>query len=153
MRFTGTNASLELIAFLAVVCWMIYGATQSSKKARRQADMEHAERMKLLEMGLVPQPSGLEWPAAAVCIAIGAGVPISSFLVVWLACLTTKIPGPVWMAPVFVSFAAIGSTRKLALRIIDPRGKARTSAHEKSAWTVEKPAFDPEAFDVVGSRG
>jgi hypothetical protein len=150
MRFTGT---LELFAFLAVVCWMIIGSTQAVKKAQRKREMEHDERMRSLEMGLVPHPRGLDWPAATVCIAIGAGVPIGSFVVAWLACLTAGVPEQIWFAPVFVSFAAIGTARKLALRIIEPKGNARTFAREKSASSVEKPVFDPETFDVVGSRG
>jgi hypothetical protein len=153
MRFTETTGTLELFAFLAVVGWMIIGSIQAVKKAQRKREMEHAERMRALEMGLVPQPRGLDWPAAAVCIAIGAGVPIGSFVVAWLASLTADVPKQIWLAPVFVSFAAIGSTRKLALRIIEPKGNARTFAREKSASSVEKPVFDPETFDVVGSRG
>jgi hypothetical protein len=79
-------------------------------------------------------------------------VPIGSFVVCWLATLTAHAPDGIWVAPVFVSFAAIGSSRKLAYRLIDPRSRLKKSSKAGSAPTG-KPEFDPDAFDVVGSRG
>jgi hypothetical protein len=153
MRFSGSNPTLELLAFLGVLGWMMYGSSQSFKKAQRKKEMEHAERMKLIEMGLVPDPpSGLDWPAATVCIAIGAGVPIGSFLVAWLASLTTQVPSQIWVAPVFVSFAAIGATRKLAFRMMSGQGKTWFEVATRSAKPAWKEAFDSEAFEPVESR-
>ena len=123
------------------------------QRAHRHKEMEHAERMKSLEMGLVAQPSGLDWPAASVCIAVGAGVPIGSFVVAWLAMLTADAPAGVWVASVFVSFAAINSARKLACRMIDPKSVSRKGFFEQASVPDRKPAFDPDAYDVVGSRG
>ena len=105
-----------------------------------------------MEMGLAPWPASLNWPAAVVCIAIGAGVPIGSFGICWLATLTAEVPDGIWFAPVFVSFSAVGAARKLAYRILDPKSGAKKPAYAQSA-TIGKPEFDPDAFDVVGSRG
>jgi hypothetical protein len=143
---------LEQFMTLGVLALVVIGIVSGLKQAQRRKELEHLERIKAMEMGLAPQPSGLDWPSAAVCIAIGAGVPIGSFVVAWLATLTADAPDGIWVAPVFVSFAAIGATRKLAYRIIDPRSGSKKPAYAQSAPTG-KPEFDPDAFDVVGSRG
>jgi hypothetical protein len=140
------------VAVIGIVGLFLAGFLSANKQAHRRKEMEHLERMKALEMGVNPQAVGLDWPGAAVCIAIGAGVPIGSFLVAWLAALTAPVPHAIWVAPVFVSLAAIGSARKLAYRFIDPRSKSKKPAYARSVPTG-KPEFDPDAFDVVGSRG
>jgi hypothetical protein len=149
------NSPNEMVLFatLGFASLVIVGVATGVKQAHRRKELEHAERMKSLEMGLVPQPSGLDWPAASVCIAIGAGVPIGSFVVAWLAALTAHVPGVIWLAPVFVSFSAIDSARKLAYRVIDPKVGSRQGGPDRSASPAGKPEFDPDAFDVVGSRG
>jgi hypothetical protein len=145
---------IELFIILVVLGLLLVGAITAVQQAHRSKEMEHSERMKSLEMGLVPQPGGLDWPAASVCIAIGAGVPIGSFVVAWLATMTAEVPGEIWFAPAFVSFAAIGSARKLAYRIIDPsKSITRKSVIKQAPMSDGKPAFDPDAYDVVGSRG
>ena len=144
---------IVLSANLAFVGLVLTWASTAVKQARRRREMEHAERMKAMEMGLVPPPGGLNWPAAAVCIAVGAGVPIGSFLVSWLATLTAGAPNEIWYAPVFVSFAAIGAARKLACRVIDPKSGSCKAPGDRAPATAGKEAFDPDAFDVVGSRG
>ena len=141
------GTGLSTLMSIAVLSLMVH-------KAHRRREMEHAERMRALEMGLVPQPRGMDWPAAAVCIAIGAGVPIGSFIVAWLAVLTAAhTPKAIWVAPVFVSFAAIGAARKLAYRIIDPKSGPHKDLVGRSPSPAGKEAFDPDAYDVVGSRG
>ena len=114
--------------------------------------MEHLERIKAMEVGLAPPPSGLDWPTAAVCIAMGAGVPVGSFAITWLATLTDETSGGIWVAPVFVSIPAIIAARKLAIRAFEPRPGAGKPDYVPSS-PAGKPAFDPEAFDVVGRRG
>jgi hypothetical protein len=143
---------LEQFVSLGVLALVIIGITSGMKQSHRRKELEHLERIKAMEMGLTPQPTGLDWPAAAVCIAIGAGVPVGSFLVAWLATLTADAPDGIWVAPVFVSFAAIGATRKLAYRLIDPRSGIKRPIPARSA-PLGKPEFDPDAYDVVGSRG
>jgi hypothetical protein len=146
---------MRLFAGTAMLGFVFMGIAFGASKARRRKEMEHAERMKALEMGLVPLPSGLDWPAAAVCIAVGAGVPLGSFLVSWLATLTADAPDEIWIAPVLVSFAALGTTRKLAYRIIDPKSGLRKDLVERVSAPAgkDKEAFDPDAYDVVSSRG
>lgn len=150
MHSTGWDGSYAILGIMAL---FVFGSASAMRRAQARKEMEHRERMKALEVGLVPQPSGLDWPAAAVCIALGAGVPVGSFLVAWLAALTAGAPDGIWVAPVFVSFAAIGASRKLASRIIDPRPASRRDSFARQGNPAAKPAFDPDSFDVVGARG
>ena len=55
------------------------------KYARRERELEHAERMKALELGrTLPQDEPL-WSPGRLCLAIGVGVPIGVFGFAWLA--------------------------------------------------------------------
>ena len=144
---------MEMFLVFGCPCFLVLAVSiLGLKQAHRRKEMEHLERIKALEMGVSPLPGGLDWPGAAVCIAIGAGVPIGSFAVVLLAALATHVPNAIWVAPVFVSFSAVSAARKLATRLIDPRSGGKKPAYAPST-TTGKPAFDPDAFDVVGSRG
>jgi hypothetical protein len=140
---------LSLGSLALVIIW----AASSNRQARQRKEMEHAERMKAMELGLAPQPYGLTWPAASICIAVGAGVPVGSFVVAWLAILTADAPPAIFVAPVFVSVAALNATRKLALRLIDPKAGVIHRPSSANAAPVGKPEYDPDAFDVVGRRG
>lgn len=143
---------VERLAAYGALALAFIGTTSWIRQARLDKEMERRERLKAMEMGLVPPPAGLSWPAAAVCIAIGAGVPIGSFLVAWLAVLTADVPAGVFVAPVFVSLSAVSAARKLAYRVIDPKSAAKTPSFAQSK-PAGKPEFDPDAYDVVGSRG
>ena len=109
---------------------------------------QHAERMKSLETGR-SVPGESSWPQAFVCAAVGAGVPVGSFLFTFLAWVNTySTPGEIWIAPAVVSIVAVMSTVKLATHLFAPAKDYATDASRNG-----KPAFDPDAYDVVGSRG
>ncbi len=145
-------ASLGTFAGVWILGFILSGINSANKQAHRRKEMEHLERIKAMELGIMPSSAGLTWPAAASCIAIGAGVPVGSFAVCWLASLTAHVPGGIWVAPVFVSLSAIQAARKIAYRSLDLKSGAKwpTSIPSKSTG---KPEFDPDAYDVVGSRG
>ena len=142
--------SIEVIVVLAVVGAIGSGFVAALHQAHRRKELEHEERMAAMNMGLPPSPHGLNWPAAMVCIAVGAGVPIGTFAVALIATVVGEVPGGIWVAPVFVSFAAIKMAEKLAFRTLKGKPEVRASSAPKAA---AKPAFDPEAFEVVGRRG
>ena len=144
---------IDRFVILGGLALIVIGALSKAKQAQRRKEMEHLERMKALEMGVAPSPVGMDWPAAAVCMAIGAGVPVGSFAICWLATLTADAPDGIWVAPVFVSFSAIGAARKLAHRVIDPRSGSKKKPTCARSAPAGKPEFDPDAFDVVGRRG
>lgn len=120
------------------------------KHLGKKREMEHRERMKALEMGL-PATGGYAWPAL-VCIAIGAGVPVGTFLLAWLVMLTTHIDEEALAVPCVVGVVAVVSGVRLAGKILTRR------QHEPELPLIEvdraKPhSYDPDAYDVVGRRG
>ena len=44
----------------------------------RVLQLAHAERIRAMELGIVNRNPQMGWPGAAVCIGMGAGVPIGS---------------------------------------------------------------------------
>jgi hypothetical protein len=87
--------------------------------------------------------------------AIGAGVPIVSVLAALAASLLLEsrssdeieMYGIVWGCAVLISAFASGSS--LILAYIQSRDATTTS----QTLMNDKPALDPDAFDVVSSRG
>ena len=113
------------------------------------AERKHAEKMKALEMGLVPGPSG--WPLAFVCAAIGGGVPIGVTYFLWQASHQFAFDQSHWSLAVSLGVPAIVSASVLAWRGLASRSSSGQPALDR---TIDaKPAFDPDAYDVVGSRG
>ncbi|MDB5352829.1 MAG: hypothetical protein JWN86_4076 [Planctomycetota bacterium] len=112
----------------------------------KQREFEHLERMKALETGQ-PVP-GDAWPGAFVCAAVGAGVPVGSFLFTFLTSVNTRsVPGEIWLAPAGVSVIALWTCFRLASTVFRPSVPAPTS-HLNG-----KPAFDPVAYDMAGHQG
>jgi hypothetical protein len=115
------------------------------KHARQKREWEHLERMKAMELGR-PVPSALgddAWPAI-VAIGIGAVMPIAVFLFTWLACLTARLDSDIFLAPLFVGVAGVLGGATLGHRLLSARERATAASYPT------KPAFDPEALDVVG---
>ena len=120
----------------------------SFRHAARKRDNQHRERMKALETGQ-PVPGEAAWPAAVACAAVGLGVPIGSFFLTWMACLTVpNLPAPVWIAPAAVSLVALMSAGQIA----ETLGR-RSRTPSKPAIDAKPPMYDPDAYDVVGARG
>lgn len=115
----------------------------------KKRDLQHIERMKALETGR-PVPGESYWPQAFVCTAIGAGVPVASFLLTLMAWVSRHgTPPEIWIAPTIVSFIAVAGGVHASTTMFRPsRAATPTDAHLNG-----KPSFDPDAYDVVGSRG
>ncbi len=117
------------------------------RQAAKKREYEHLERMKALETGQ-PVPGEAAWPAALVCAAIGAGVPVGSFLFTFLASVNSpQMPGEIWMAPGVVSALALFTCRKMASTLFRPATLPSTVPLNG------KPAFDPVAYDMAGHHG
>ena len=131
------------MAIPVVLVPVILAIRQESKKR----EMEHLERMKALETGQ-PLPTRNAWPAAVVCTAIGAGVPICAFFFTWLTTVTTHVESDIWLAPTVVGFFSVVVGGRLAAKLLRPQ---QATAVESSL--SGKPTMDPDAYDVVGRRG
>jgi hypothetical protein len=117
-----------------------------------QKEWQHKERMKGIENGV---PASLANGGGGVA-AVGAGVPIASVAGAVVTSLFYQAPegdevavlGIVWGCALMIG--AFGMISSLVLARIHSRARAETD----SLYTARsgKPAFDPDAFDVVSSR-
>jgi hypothetical protein len=119
------------------------------KQARLERELEHAERMRALELGRTLPRDEPWWSPARVCVAIGAGVPVGSFLFAWLSSGSVGYHEEIWVSAGCVGAVSVISGSLLAARHFTLRARAES----ERAALVAKPAFDADAYDVVGSRG
>jgi len=145
-----------LIPIIAILMPLVLVPTVIILKHRhRRREWEHQERMKSMEIRL--PASTADSPGMGRAIAqIGAGVPIFSVLAAFVTTLTwdphtggdVPIPAVAWGCASLIAALAMGSS--LILAYIHPRApKVVETAHEMNDG---KPAFDPDAYDVVSSR-
>jgi hypothetical protein len=128
------------------------------KHRHKRREWEHRERMRAME-GPVPL-SRLAGPVGSGGVAaIGAGVPVASVLAAFLTGLTWEpttpndvpIPAVAWGCAVVISVGGLITSFVLAL--LQARTQRQLASTVAAELNVEKPAFDPDTFDVVGSRG
>jgi hypothetical protein len=114
------------------------------KHARFLREVEHAERMKAMELGQT-LPEDQPWTPAHIAVAIGAGVPIAAMFIAFIAAPKAGSSEGVWMATMLIGVAGvIGGTVLASMQF---------SKRDQAAASDEKPAYDPDAYDVVGRRG
>jgi hypothetical protein len=114
------------------------------EKAKRE--LEHAERMKALEMGRV-LPGDETWSSPGrISLAIGAGVPVCVFGLAWLATQTVGFRSDFWHAA-----SGVGCTSVICGTILAAKNSSQRTRQAATAMD-QKPHFDPDAYDVAGSR-
>jgi hypothetical protein len=129
--------------------------------------------MKALEMGMTP-PGDHAWPAA-VCIAIGAVVPITALGVALVVTLVTQrsmsvdvasaawshrnfeeLHGIVWGCATAVGVLGVIGGVLLSFRVLGGRKRPVGGPPTTDAFGLDahlKPSFDPDAYDTVSRRG
>jgi hypothetical protein len=117
------------------------------KHARFLREVKHAERMRAMELGLT-LPEDDAFSPAKLAAGIGIGVPTGSFLLAWLADLTSNGGEAIWTAAGFVGLGGVICGTILAYRRFATQDQYATTYQE-----TLKPEYDPDAFDVVGRRG
>ncbi len=119
-----------------------------------QREWQHKERMKALEMGAPPPPP----TAGGSVVAIGAGVPIASVIGAAVTSLSYQpsatgdeiaVFGITWGCAFLISILGMGCSLLLA----HIQGRPRKETESLHAMRDGKPIFDPDAYDVVSSRG
>jgi hypothetical protein len=119
-----------------------------------QREWQHKERMKAIEMGAPPSPA----TAGGSVVAIGAGVPIASVIAATVTSLSYEsnssgdevaVFGIAWGCAFLISI--LGMVFGVILARI--QGRARKETESLHATQDGKPIFDPDAYDVVSSRG
>lgn len=158
----GSIGLLGIVAFVPILAFLVLltvFAFLLIRNGQRRREWEHAERMRMIEMGLPILPRDAPWAKAAVCIAIGAVVPFSAFLFTNLAYQSKMdAASELWLAPSLVGGACVIGASILAgvlfhgvSKSSEPSDEERTAARLRGFDT--KPAHDPDAVDVVGRRG
>ncbi|MFO0890278.1 MAG: hypothetical protein U0790_14195 [Isosphaeraceae bacterium] len=113
----------------------------------------HQERLRALELGL-PTADLEPRVGAGSVTAIGAGVPLATVAAAFLA--TTSIPygveeflplmAVVWGCAFMICCGAFMTSVVLGIMLMRSRKPV-------DAQSATKPAFDPDAYDVVSMRG
>src|SRR6185312_16780603 len=118
------------------------------KHARFLREVEHAERMRAMELGRT-LAGDESWSPASVAVVIGAGVPIAAMLIAFMSGKSfhnVEQIRAIWQTASTVGLGGVICGTALGAQLFSKRHQATPVSHE------EKPAFDPEAFDVVGRR-
>jgi hypothetical protein len=146
------------IPIVAILMPLILVPTTLVMKYRHQKrKWEHLERLKQME-AQSPLPMRYALEKAGGVSAIGAGVPALSVLGAFLTTLmweplpgddTAAVPAIVWGCAVLISIGAMITSLKLA----SMQHAARKDFEYANSIEDRKPAYDPDAFDVVSSRG
>jgi hypothetical protein len=122
----------------------------------KKREWQHKERLRALELGL-PVPEDRPHVGGGTVAAIGAGVPAASVLAAWLTTATVPtshsdfmgVVALAWGCAFMISMAAVIGSLVLASRLLS----ARRAADLAGELAAAKPAYDPDAYDVVSSRG
>jgi hypothetical protein len=121
------------------------------KHARFLREMEHAERMKALELGRTLPQDEFWWSPPRICVAIAAGVPIGVFFCAWMASNSVGYHEQMWMTAGMVGITAVIGGTALAAKHFSQR--AQISGGMANDSTIGKLPVQDDAYDVVGSRG
>ena len=84
------------------------------------------------------------WTPAGIAASIGAGVPIASMFIAFIAAPRTGQADSLWMAAGMIGVAGVICGSILAAMQMSKAGKPSADL---------KPSYEPDEFDVVGSRG
>src|SRR5689334_18501409 len=86
------------------------------RHARIERELEHAERIKALELGrTLPQDEGW-WTLPRISVAIGAGVPAAVFFCAWQTSMSVSEPKDTWISAALVAMTAVISGSVLAAK-------------------------------------
>jgi hypothetical protein len=120
------------------------------KYARYERELEHAERIKALELGRTLPKDEPWWTLPRIAVAIGAGVPVAVFFCAWQASVALGEPEhAAWIGASIVGLASVvcGSV------LTGVHFFRRDRASERVDGLSAKPRFDADAYDVVSRRG
>jgi formate hydrogenlyase subunit 3/multisubunit Na+/H+ antiporter MnhD subunit len=124
------------------------------KHRHKRREWEHLERMKEMEERLPASPAQALGRGRGVT-AIGAGVPMLSVFMAWMTTVISQPASPnsevseiAWGVAAVISICAMFTGLILARMHI----RAVKELQADSGLNA-KPVYDPDAFDVVSSRG
>ncbi len=138
---------IPLVALLIPI--IIVPTAMGFKHARLLRELKHAERMRAMELGRTLPEDEPWWSPSRLAAGIGLGVPLGSLLVaLMVASDSPPQRDPVWVAAGIIGLGGVIGGTLLAGHQITARRKAEATYPSNG-----KPVYDPDAFDVVSSRG
>ncbi len=148
---------LAVILLIVVLALIIAGLVFTTlftfgRRRHERREWEHTERMHMIQMGMPVPPQEATWTKAILCGSIGVVVPFIAFVSTSFAYDRPGAPDELWIVPALVSGASVLSASLLAGHLFG--SKARPVGNSNADRTESmKMVSDPDAFDVVGSRG
>jgi hypothetical protein len=153
-----------IIPIVAILMPLLLVPTVLTLKHRhKRREWEHLERMKAMNDSQPLTRLG-GWAGSGAVAAIGAGVPVASVLAALLTTLIWRpialmpmandeipVPAVAWGCAVVISAGGLMSSLLLAL--LQARTQQKLDSAASAHLSHAKPAFDPDEFDLVGSRG
>jgi hypothetical protein len=123
---------------------------------QKRREWRHQERLRALEMGL-PAATSDQTLGGGTVVAIGAGVPVASVLTAWMTVMTIPESHPdympiiavAWGCAFMISTGALITSLVLGVLLM----RSRKPAEPVNQFAAFKPAYEPDAYDVVSSRG
>ena len=123
---------------------------------QKKREWHHQERLRALEMGL-PASGPDRMPGGGTVIAIGAGVPIAAVMTAWMTTISVSDSHPdympivavAWGCAFMISSGALITSLVLGVLLM----RSRKPAEPVDQLAAIKPAYEPDAYDVVSRRG
>ncbi len=122
---------------------------------QKKREWQHQERLRALETGLPAFAPDRALGGGTVAV-IGAGVPIASVLTAWMTTICLPylhdymlIIAVVWGCAFLISTVALITSLALGVLLM----RSRKPADSVDYFAAAKPAYEPDAYDVVSSRG
>ena len=141
---------IPLVAMLIPI--IIVPIAIGCKLAHLRRKMEHVERMRALELGRVLPMDDPWWTPARISVAMGVVVPILAIALALQASMELgEAAAPVQVISGLIGTFGVLGGACLAARNMYYQDRMRNQSRVESA--SNKPAYDPDAFDVVGRRG
>jgi hypothetical protein len=137
--------AIPIVALLIPI--VIVPVALGFKHARLLRELEHAERMKAMELGRTLPQDEPWWTPARISVALGVGVPIAVSCCAWWTTAAVGYHEEIWIMSGMVSLAGVICGTALMAKNLTARARAERLAADM------KPAFDADAYDVVSTRG
>jgi hypothetical protein len=123
---------------------------------QKKREWHHQERLRALDMGLPASLPDRSLGGGTV-VAIGTCVPFAAVLTAWMTTITVDDSHPdympiiavVWGCAFLISTGALITSLVLGVLLM----RSRKPADSADQFAAIKPAYEPDAYDVVSSRG
>ena len=114
-----------------------------AKTVSKHRELEHKERIRAIELGRVLPQDESWWSRGRISAMIGAGVPVVTMFLAWMASESLGGREEVWITATLVGMTAVICGSRLATKLPAPDPTILNT----------KLNLDPDAYDVVSRRG